>query len=85
VRDDAHDARMNSSVNLSHDDLIRVIRKAAKRQGMRFELVRDQGNHEVWDLDGLRVAIPRHKMIGPKMGFTIMAELEPKLGKRWWR
>lgn len=70
---------------MKRTDLIREIRQAAKGRGLRFESVRDTGRHEVFECGTVRVAIPRHRDIGPKLAFEIRAELEPALGFRWWR
>jgi hypothetical protein len=70
---------------MKRDELVRSIRKAAKAQGLEFESLRQGAEHEVFVLGGVRVTIPRHREIGPKMEFEIRRALEPVLGPRWWR
>lgn len=70
---------------MKRDELIREIRKAAKAKGLDFELIRSGGAHDVFRCGTKQVSIPRHREIGPKMAFEIRAQLEPVLGKRWWR
>lgn len=65
--------------------LIREIREAAKAKGLEMVFVRQGGNHEIWRVGIVQTAIPRHGEIGPKLEFEIRAQLEPALGKRWWR
>lgn len=65
-------------------DLIRDIRKAARQAGKDFDA--GSGSRHDWVRVGeTTVAIPRHKVIGPKVAFEIRKALEPELGKRWWR
>jgi hypothetical protein len=66
-------------------ELLREIQRAAKIQGLTFELLRSRGPHDVYRLGQTLVAIPRHREIGPKMAFEIRKQLEPELGLRWWR
>jgi hypothetical protein len=65
--------------------LIREIRRAADAKGLTFALTRSTGKHDIYELDGLRIPIPRHREIGPKMTFELFAQAEAKLGERWWR
>lgn len=66
-------------------ELIKRLTKAAKTQGMTFTFERHGGNHDVYNLDGLTVTIPRHTEIGDRMAEVIYKQCEPKLGKRWWK
>lgn len=67
------------------DNLIRKIRKAARKAGKDFDLVGSTGPHDKYRLGNTTFPIPRHKIIGPKVSFEIFAALEGELGKRWWR
>jgi hypothetical protein len=68
------------------EQMIREIRKAVKARGLIFEVVRSSGKHDIWRLGGtVRIPIPRHSEIGPKMEFEIRKQCEPVLGLRWWR
>lgn len=62
-----------------------MIRDAADAVGLTFELHRQGGNHEIWTLGGLRIAIPRHREITPGTAESILRQAGDKLGKDWWR
>jgi len=66
-------------------DLLRLIAAAASRHGLTWEFVREGGDHEIWNLDGQRVTIPRHREVGELTTGRILRELEPRFGKRWWK
>ncbi len=66
-------------------DLIRSIVSAAGASGVRWTLVRQGSRHEVWDMDGVRVVIPRHREINERTAELIMRLVEDKLGPGWWR
>ncbi|QAX95635.1 HicA-like toxin [Mycobacterium phage Nibb] len=66
-------------------EVIAKIRKAAKAQGLAFVSVREGGNHEVFDLDGIMVPIGRHPSLDGYLALKIYKQCEPKLGKGWWR
>jgi hypothetical protein len=66
-------------------DLIRSIASTARATGLRWTLVRQGSGHEVWDIDGLRVIIPRHRELNERTAGQIMRLLEDKLGPDWWR
>ena len=66
-------------------DLLRSIARAARRAGMQWLLVRQGGDHEVWDLDGIRVTIPRHRDVNERTALRIRELLEDRLGDRWWQ
>lgn len=66
-------------------DLIATIATAAKKAELRWELLRDTGDHEIWSLDGQRMSVPRHRKINEFTARAILKSLEDKLGKEWWR
>lgn len=66
-------------------ELIKTITRAAKANGLKFTVARQGGKHEVYELDGLMVPIPRHNDIDHQLSQLIFKNLEPKLGKRWWK
>ncbi|WNM74164.1 HicA-like toxin [Mycobacterium Phage Nergal] len=65
-------------------EIVAKIRKAAKAKGLTFESVRQGGNHEIYDLDGIMVPIGRGKL-DKYVTLKIFKQCEPKLGKGWWR
>ena len=65
--------------------LIRQVAKAARARGIEFELLRSQGVHDIYTLDGQRIPIPRHKEIPDGTVDGVRKLAESKLGRRWWR
>ncbi len=53
--------------------------------GIRWAQLRSTGAHDVWECDGVRVSIPRHREINEQTAQAIMRILEGKLGENWWR
>ena len=51
---------------------------------MRFELVREGGQHTLYRLNGQNVVIPRHREINEITAKAIMKDLEDQVGKDWW-
>jgi hypothetical protein len=70
---------------MKRSELIRRIATTARRHGLTWEFVREGGDHEIWELDGQRVTIPRHREVGELTSGRILRDLEPRFGKRWWR
>jgi len=66
-------------------DLLRTIGAAARDAGLPWQMLRQGSDHEVWELDGLRVVIPRHREINERTAGKILRLLEDKLGQGWWR
>jgi mRNA interferase HicA len=50
-----------------------------------WQLDRQGASHEIWRCGRRLVPVPRHKEIGNTMVRTIFAQLEPEIGKDWWR
>jgi hypothetical protein len=48
-------------------------------------LVREGSRHEFWQVGGVLVSVPRHRDINEWTAVGIMRDLEPMLGKDWWR
>ena len=65
--------------------LIKLIRHAAKRKNVTFESIRQGGSHEIFQLDGLMIPIPRHNEIDNNLADIICKEAEAKLGKGWYQ
>lgn len=66
-------------------DLIKQIGDEATAQGKVWELARQGANHEVWNLDSVRIPIPRHNEVGEMLAMQIFKQCESKLGEGWWR
>ena len=52
---------------------------------LRLELVREGSAHQIFRCGTVQIAVPRHRELGPKVALEIRVQLEPVLGKRWWR
>jgi mRNA interferase HicA len=65
--------------------LIEAVAEAARDARLRWRLVRQGARHELSELDGLRVTIPRHRELNELTAAGIMKTFEVKLGKEWWR
>jgi predicted RNA binding protein YcfA (HicA-like mRNA interferase family) len=65
-------------------DLLRQLRDAANDSGLEFTSLRNTGGHEVFSLDGLRIAVPKHREIAEGTAKSIMRQAAVKLGEEWW-
>jgi mRNA interferase HicA len=65
--------------------MLRLIQRAANEAGLSWELERQGASHEIWRLADVRVIVPRHREISGLTARRILKELEPMLGKDWWR
>lgn len=66
-------------------ELLRRIGKAAREAGIPWTRLRTTGSHDVWECDGMRIPIPRHREINERTARGILRDLEEKLGDDWWR
>ena len=57
------------------------MKQAAERKNVTFESIRQGGSHEIFQLDGLMIPIPRHNEIDNNLADIICKEAEAKLGK----
>lgn len=69
---------------MKRNDVLKQIRKAAKRQGVHVETF-SMTNHDGLVCGEARTTIPRHTEIPDRMAETIFKQLEPALGSRWWK
>jgi hypothetical protein len=69
---------------LKRAELLRRIARGAARRGVAVALVRQGGEHEVWQCGGTRVVIPRHREINELTALAIVRRLERELGEGWW-
>jgi hypothetical protein len=65
-------------------ELIKMIRREAKRQGVSFSST-EGGEHSAILLGKVKIPVPRHAEIGYRTTQDILHECEQKLGKGWWR
>jgi hypothetical protein len=66
-------------------DLIRRVSRAARNANVSWTRLRSTGRHQIWECDGMRIPIPRHRELGEHLAIAIFRDLEEKLGKDWWR
>ena len=69
---------------MKRSELLRRIGRAAKGRNLAWTLRRQGAQHEIWELDGIAVPIPRHREINERLARAIMADLAEKLGEGWW-
>ena len=69
---------------MKRGDVLRKIRKAAKAQGVPLELF-ERTNHTGIQCGSIRTTIGRHSEISDLMAETIYKQLEPELGRMWWK
>ena len=65
--------------------MITRIRQAAHAADVKWDKVRDGGQHEIWQLGVTKVSIPRHREINELTAQAICKHLERELGEGWWR
>jgi mRNA interferase HicA len=70
---------------VKRDELIRKISKAARRNDLKLELVREGGKHSIYRCGSQQITVPRHREINELTATGIMADLEHELGRGWWR
>lgn len=69
------------SASLGRGQLLREIRRGAKRQDACFESAGGQGPHEIFWVGNLKIPVPRHREISERTAQDILHECEPALGK----
>jgi len=65
-------------------DLVGMISGRARERGVSWTLRREGANHELWDLGGSMIAIPRHRTIAPGTARDILIQTQHHLGRKWW-
>lgn len=64
--------------------VLKQIELEAKRQGIPFAL-RERTNHTGIEVGHVNTVIGRHVEIRESQRIRIFKQLEPVLGKRWWK
>ncbi len=64
--------------------LVGMIADRAGQLGVSWTLRRNGANHDLYDLDGTMIPIPRHRTIAPPTARDILKQTQPTLGERWW-
>jgi hypothetical protein len=65
-------------------ELLRLIRRAAKRTGTSVRFVRPGSEHELWMVGDVVVPIPRQRELTVGVARSIERDLERVLGPGWW-
>jgi hypothetical protein len=65
--------------------LLKRISAAAAEADIAFDLVREGGEHSVYQCGAERFTVPRHAEVNEITAQAIMRHLESELGKGWWR
>lgn len=60
-------------------DLVRALRRMAREAGVEFVPLRSDGGHEVLSFGGLRIVIPRHRMIAEGTAASILRQARRRL------
>lgn len=70
---------------MKRDELIKKIKKAAKRQGVAWAFDYHGANHDLYLLAGKKIPIERHAELDNRYAEKVYKECEEVLGKGWWR
>lgn len=65
-------------------DLLRKIKAAAKEQGVAYS-EQEGTRHTGVTVGNVRTTVPRHSEVVELTAQAIYKQLEPALGKGWWR
>lgn len=65
--------------------LLKRIAMAASEADMKLDLVREGGEHSVYQCGAKRFTVPRHTEINELTALGILRHLESELGSGWWR
>jgi hypothetical protein len=66
-------------------ELLRKIRREARRQDVSWATDGSGARHEAWWLGAVKIPVPRHAEISERTAQDILHECEAELGKGWWR
>lgn len=64
--------------------VLKKITKAAKSAGVEFS-TQELKNHTALTVGGVRTTIGRHGEVSEGTAEALYRQLQPALGKRWWR
>jgi len=62
--------------DVKYRELIRRIRQVANKGDSSLRFVREGSNHELWEIDGERLVIPRHREINERTAKSIIRRAE---------
>lgn len=61
---------------MKYRDLIRRLRRIAAEHDSTLSFVREGSNHELWEIGGERIVIPRHREINERTATSIIRHAE---------
>ena len=64
--------------------VLKIIEKAARERGLLFS-IQERTNHTAIQVGGVLTFIGRHREIPDLARLKLFKQLEPALGKDWWR
>jgi hypothetical protein len=70
---------------VKREELVKKIRREAKRQGVSWKPAGPGGKHESYWLGASKIPIPRHAEVGEHTTEDILHECQGELGEGWWR
>jgi mRNA interferase HicA len=65
--------------------LLKRISTAAAEAGVKFDLIREGGEHSVYQCGTERFTVPRHVEVNEITAQGILRHLESQFGRGWWR
>ena len=69
---------------MKHGDVVRALRQAATRQGLRFEVV-ELTRHSAVTVGGTTRTLGRHSEIDEVTAKKSWSQFSDELGRGWWR
>ena len=72
-------------LDLKRTTLLKRIAKAASEAGVKLDLVREGGEHSVYQCGVERFTVPRHREVNELTALGILRHLESEFGSGWWR
>ncbi len=64
---------------MKRTDLIKRLAKLAKDNGVSWSLVREGGDHSIYEFNGHRIPVPRHREVQEGTARKIIREAEEEL------
>lgn len=66
-------------------DLVKRIAEQAASVSVPWTLIREGGNHAVYQLGSTTIPVPRHREINEITALAIFKQCQPELGVGWWK
>lgn len=82
------DRTVKRRIDVDYDETaghLKKIKVEAKRQGVAFDQVRDDGRHTIFQVGDVRFPISRQREISDVIARVIYQQVSEVLGRDWWR